>query len=272
MKHFSKKILRILSCFMVLVFASLNVNAEGLSTANKISQVDEALSQKGLSDHIIDQMSEQVKLEMYDKIQKYDDFFISKVETKTAHFDTPSSDLPAETRGTIPEDKLPISTFYTNYVSGNKIEMVELYYYSEWASGLPMVLGTDALTLNWDSGMFALQGFAAYNTCTKPEIPTQVITRAASAAQGGIGITFSLYSYGSSLEMLCTLIPREAMYTSPAQACNFNFEYSHQIFDVTPGISFSNDGVSVSFDGAVAYDTAAHVITYYSDSELVEDW
>ena len=66
---------------MVLVFASLNVNAEGLSTANKISQVDEALSQKGLSDHIIDQMSEQVKLEMYDKIQKYDDFFISKVET-----------------------------------------------------------------------------------------------------------------------------------------------------------------------------------------------
>ena len=101
MKHFSKKVLRILSCFMVLVFASLNVNAEGLSTAGKISQVDEALSQNGVSDHIIDQMSDQVKLEMYEKIQRYDDFFISNVETKIVNFDTPSDDLP-ETRGTIP--------------------------------------------------------------------------------------------------------------------------------------------------------------------------
>lgn len=270
MKHFSKKVLRILSCFMVLVFASLNVNAEGLSTAGKISQVDEALSQNGVSDHIIDQMSDQVKLEMYEKIQRYDDFFISNVETKIVNFDTPSDDLP-ETRGTIPADQMPISTFYTNYVSGNKIEMVELYYFSQWTWG-PIITGTDALTLNWDSSMFALEGFAAYNSFILEDFQTQVITRPASAAQGGIGITIPIFSTGSSLEMLCTLIPREAMYTSPLKTCNFNFEYSHQKMDIAPSISFSNDGVSVSFSGSVPYDTAAQVITYYSDRELVEDW
>lgn len=275
MKRISKKIIGILATITLFCFASLNISAEAISTTTKVNYVKQVLIQEGVPENVVEKMSTTVKLNMYEKMQNYD-FYISDVEEKIVSFENTQDEKSATTYATIPESKMSITSMYTNYVTGNKVESVECYYYSEWLSG-PTVNGTDGLAMNWDSSLFSLDGFAAYpaGKIDGIHVDFNTITRPASATQGGYGINIPLFSqyFNQSVEMLTAFTPRNTLYTTSNITSNINYEYGHETIGITPSVSFSTTDKSVNIQPTIGLDTAAEVITYYSNRQIVnEDW
>lgn len=274
MRNMINKFFRFVACLMIVCFVALNVNAEELSKAAKIEIVESVLSQEGVPESIISKMGTAVKLDMYEKMQQYD-LQISDIEEKIVTFN-PVQGEEVTTYATIPESRMSITSMYTNYVTGTKIELVECYYYSEWLSG-PIVNGTDGLAMNWDSSLFTLRGWAAYPSGLfgTEYANLDVITRAASATQGGYGINIQLHEEldNQSVEMLTTLYPRNTLYTTSDVTSNINYEYGHQKLTATLDVGFSISGVTVNIAPSSSVDTAAETITYHTNKEIVsEDW
>ena len=73
--------------------------------------------------------------------------------------------------------------------------------------------------------------------------------------------------------MITIFCPRDPLYTTSEISSNINYEYAHDTLAIAAGIGFTVSGVSVNIDPAVGVNTAAEIMTYYTNKEIVsEDW
>lgn len=270
-----KKLFKLFLCSILIFTLAFPVNAKESSENDKITQVNTVLLKGGVPDDLVKCLSTKTKLEMYEKMKKYD-VAISNVEEKIINFTSPQSNDKTSPFSTIPESKLSIQTFYVNYILGTKITTVEVCWYSKWLT-TPVIQLRDAFIMNWDSSLLALDGFygLAGTNVDNSYVDLETITRPSEASQGGFGFNFKTsdnhLNGRPTLEVVAHFVPCDPLYITSSKRSNINCGYAHKIIAVAPEIGFDQTGGNLSFSGGTAFDTATAIINYYSERNLVNE-
>lgn len=276
-----KKLKRTFSLCMalVMVLSCLSISAsavgtDGVSEAVSTHEMREALIAEEFPTAFLDILNDDELLEYYELvIIQGADVQIIRGNTGELYEDAISP------QGTIPTADMALdiwlAVLYGSTI-GEKtaIASVDVYVTYEWASGHPMVMGTDAIAVNWDSNLFSF----APNTFVSEDIHKYVgedwrtikeTTRPAELTQGGLGYYTQLTPLDELTDLFkgearFGLIPKSRVYVGGLNNSSINVTYVHNKMPVIGSISFEIvDGVSVGISLPLLSDSASDSCTFW---------
>ena len=153
------------------------------------------------------------------------------------------------------------------YDANNKVTSVLVSVYWEWAANKPIYRGVDALSFNWDSGVFVYSGgFYAQDVYKSNANDDWTLLKETSnpdeATQGGIGYMTDLEEFKTYVggSMLIVLYPKTDgngnMYKGTAHSTALNVKYAHAPVPLT-GLSLTVGPAGVGFSWTISCDTTS---------------
>lgn len=235
-------------CSSLIAFASESVEYEAAY---------ELVSEVGFP---VDKMDIETLMAIYSDIKDAD-----KVVTETTtEYLTVTSDGKIIQRGNISSSDLTLSITAGKNVVNEQIVGVTVFVWYEWANYKPIILMTDAISVNWpdvltfEAGSFTAKHYSSVGTLK------QSLTNPSKSNQEGLGwyITLSFSEDGSGPGSYgnghFTLSPADPMEDGQDHAGTVNVEYGHRRLAGSLTLSTSGPGVTI----INANDTAAASYTF----------
>lgn len=191
--------------------------------------------------------------------------------TKVVSLEEKLKDGEQEPYGSIPSEDMSLEiTPLVKVFSDQEVELVRVFVFYEWAKTKPFIQKDDAISVNWDSDLFAYDRNFELSCCSD-DMEYSSKTRPDEASQGGIGVFAELANTAGILSGTCSfdLVPKTTpMYLAEKSdsgriAHNINVEYVHDKSLVSGGLSFVVKGVSVSINVSGSSDKASASSTEY---------
>lgn len=191
-----KKIFSLLLVSIVL-FVSTIIAYAGAPSYESITvpEMVAYLEDNGIPSDFLENRTDSYIIMLYNKLSCID-FIYNGSTTGTL---TETNGLGIEPMGNIPDNELTFTITKISNVSYDatagmdRVNEVYLYIDYEWATGHPNMRKKDAITINWDAGIFTYKNnsFSAtdykYSILKGDWITSDTLTRPAMAQQGGIG-------------------------------------------------------------------------------------
>lgn len=257
-----KVICVILSIILIIGTTSVNVNALNLSREGKISY----LVEKGIPYNTLMEMPDEVVDIWFNKVYGQEIVYLGE-SSSTLIEQNESSTIPY---GTISSSDMTFTVtavgLVTNLSDGRqKLDAVLLSVDYLWAEGKPLICYEDAISVNWDSSLFAYDAdsFSAFEYYRdsgswvyigKNSTPTEI-------NQGGLGYYTNLTAGHTQLKgySTFTLLPSEDnMYmTSANRVTSINAQYVHTKTLGIAGATFGYNGNGITINAPALSDSAA---------------
>lgn len=143
-----------------------------------------------------------------------------------------------------------------------------------WQNGKPVFRLTDALSVNWDASLFALQegSFLSQDkwrlTGTDSWVVSKEYFRPTEANQGGVGYHTQLtkdsnFRTDMGGSTILVLLPTTTIYDGSSKVTSINVNYIHNKNTIFSSFSFSKVGVGISINARWPSDGASDTANYY---------
>ncbi len=222
----------------------------------------EFLLRCGYSKEVLNTLPEDILLKIYNEIG---DNEVIDVKEEVYYLDEGGNLSAVNPMGTIDSSSLKI-TLQIGYVkeSGtDKILSGSCLASWEWAESKPKIRLKDAISVNWDPGVFQLGSFYAADIGKdlSPEEYTTIkeYTSMATSNQGGIGhFTELSWSYKYVGGVIFMILPAASpMYVGYDYYTTVSLNYAHNRNPLGIGLSFGYAGVGISINAGLLTDMLA---------------